>query len=139
MKELACANLLTRFFYYLDERRYELVVSLFASNGAWLRQGARNEGAAEILKMLQRRSDTQVVRHVVSNLFLEVAEPGVAVLKSYVTAYLFDSGKQENLPVTIRSPFRLFVATTKLQDRENKLEITEHLMEPVFEFNQTES
>jgi hypothetical protein len=74
-----------------------------------------------------------------SNLFLEVEGPGMAVLKSYVTAYLFDRGKMENVAGSIRSNFRLFVATTKFQDREKKLEITEHLMEAVFEFKQPES
>jgi len=45
----------------------------------------------------------------------------------------------ENVAGPIRSHFRLFVATTKFQDREKKLEITEHLMEAVFEFKQPES
>jgi hypothetical protein len=131
----ACNQALLRFFHDLDEQRYENVVASFSFEGEWHRQGKKHLGPEEIMAMLRGRSGTQVVRHVVSNVYADGASDHKATLRSYVTGYQFDAGRVRPLPVSISGPLRIFQASTEFEQREERLLITRHVMEPVFNFD----
>ena len=90
--EWDCAQALTRFFNYFDQWRYEDMAGLFAPNGVWHRQGKALQGKDAIVAVLNTRSRTQTVRHVVTNVQIEVTDAMTAEFLLYVTAYIHDSG-----------------------------------------------
>ena len=102
--EWDCAQVLTRFFNYFDQWRYEDMADLFAEDGVWRRQGRALAGRAAILAALAERSTTQRVRHVVTNLQIDVVDPDTAASLLYVTAYRHDSGAKQTEPPRIRAP-----------------------------------
>lgn len=132
---VACNQALMRFFFCLDERRYEQVVKMFSPSGQWLRQGKLHTGAAEVMAMLRNRSETQIVRHVVSNVLVESTQGSTIIAKSYVTGYVYNGKADAQLPVAIRGAHRLFVGTTEFEPRGNAIYISKHGMEPVFDFH----
>ena len=101
--EWDCAQVLTRFFNYFDQWRYEDMADLFAEDGVWHRQGRALAGRAAILAALAERSTTQRVRHVVTNLQIDVVDPDTAASLLYVTAYRHDSGAKQTEPPRIRA------------------------------------
>src|ERR1700712_1359136 len=90
--EWDCAQTLTRFFNYFDQWRYEDMADLFAPNGVWHRQGKGVQGKDAIVAVLNTRSRTQTVRHVVTNVQIDVTDAMTAEFLLYVTAYIHDSG-----------------------------------------------
>src|SRR5271165_7699492 len=107
--EWDCAQVLTRFFNYFDQWRFADMADLFAEDGVWHRQGQALAGHAAILAALAQRSATQRVRHVVTNLQIDVIDADTAVSLLYVTAYRHDSGARQVDPPRIRAPYLLLV------------------------------
>lgn len=133
-REWACHQALLRFFYCLDERRYQEVAALFDDKGTWQRQGKQHTGPEEVMAMLQTRSATQVVRHAVTNVLTDGGGADSIQVRSYVTGFLYDSGREETMPVAIDMPFRFFVSETELRFNGADVRIARHVMEPVFQF-----
>ena len=90
--EWDCTQVLIRFFNYFDQWRYQDMADLFASDGVWHRQGKALRGRAEILAALDARSTTQRVRHVVTNVQIDVLAADAAMSLLYLTAYMHDTG-----------------------------------------------
>ena len=65
-----------RFYYYLDERRYADLVSLMREDCVWHRQGKVLKGHGMVMEALNQRPATQIIRHVITNTFLERKGPG---------------------------------------------------------------
>jgi hypothetical protein len=112
--EWDCAQTLTRFFNYFDQWRYEDMADLFAPDGAWHRQGKALQGKDAIVAVLNTRSRTQTVRHVVTNVQIDVADAMTAEFLLYVTAYIHDSGTKPVGPPTIQMPALLLVVPGQL-------------------------
>lgn len=132
--EWDCAQVLTRFFNYFDQWRYQGMADLFAEDGVWHRQGQALTGRAAILTALAERSTTQRVRHVVTNLQIDVLDPEQAASLLYVTAYRHDSGAKEAEPPRIRAPFLLLVVPGRLRRTEAGWKIVCMEMNREFEF-----
>jgi hypothetical protein len=132
--EWDCAQVLTRFFNYFDAWRYDDMADLFAPDGVWHRQGKALAGRAQILAALAERSKTQRVRHVVTNLQIDVIDADTAASLLYVTAYRHDSGAKEAQPPRIRAPYLLLVVPGRLQRTEVGWKIVHMEMNREFEF-----
>ena len=132
--EWDCAQVLTRFFNDFDQWRYADMADLFAEDGVWLRQGQALAGRAAILAALAQRSTTQRVRHVVTNLQIDVIDADTAASLLYVTAYRHDSGAMEAQPPRIRAPYLLLVVPGRLRRTKAGWKIARMEMNRAFEF-----
>lgn len=132
--EWDCAQVLTRFFNYFDQWRYEDMADPFAEDGVWHRQGRALAGRAAILAALAERSTTQRVRHVVTNLQIDVVDPDTAASLLYVTAYRHDSGAKQTEPPRIRAPYLLLVVPGRLRRTEAGWKIARMEMNREFQF-----
>jgi len=133
-----CAQVLNRFFYYLDEFRYEDLVGLMLEDGTWFRQGQSLRGRGQILGTLNERSRTQRIRHIITNTVVDVAEPGKAVGTAYLTVYKFDDGSELTRPPTIDAPFRISLVQVKFTKVSDKWLIAEQHIAPQFELSSRE-
>jgi hypothetical protein len=91
-------------------------------------------GRAAILAALAERSTTQRVRHVVTNVQIDVVDPDTAASLLYVTAYRHDSGAKQTEPPRIRAPYLLLVVPGRLRRTEAGWKILHMEMNREFEF-----
>jgi 4-diphosphocytidyl-2C-methyl-D-erythritol kinase len=110
------------------------MVALFAPDGVWHRQGRALAGRAEILAALNARSTTQRVRHVVSNVQVDVLGADAAASLLYVTAYMHDTGERQANPPRIRSPYLVLVVPGTLVRTDAGWKIARMEMNREFEF-----
>jgi SnoaL-like domain len=110
------------------------MVDLFAPEGVWHRQGRALQGRAQILTALNARSTTQRVRHVVTNIQIDVLGADAAEALLYVTAYMHDTGKRETSPPRIRSPYLVLVVPGRLARSDAGWKIVRMEMNREFEF-----
>lgn len=123
-----------RFYYYLDEQRYEDLVALMRPDARWHRQGKILEGHAAVLAALHERPRTQIIRHLITNTFLDRASDGEATLRAYLTAYRYDDGTPRKPPVSIGGPFRILLVQKRFVREGSSWLIAESIGTPEFEF-----
>ncbi len=121
-------------FDHLDERRYDALLGLMAPHAVWHRQGQRLQGHGQILAALQQRSDTQRIRHLVTNLLQRSLSADEAEFSHYMTALKFDDGKPHVGPVAISGPFRMSLVSTRLQRLDGDWRVAEQAIVTEFEF-----
>jgi hypothetical protein len=131
--EWDCARTLTQFFNWFDQWRYDDMVALFAPDGVWHRQGRALQGPA-IMAALDVRSRTQTVRHVITNIQVDVVDAAAAEFTLYVTAYMHDSGVKAAAPPKIQSPSLLLVVPGGLVKVGDQWKIAHMSMNREFEF-----
>jgi SnoaL-like domain len=131
--EWDCTQLLTRFFNAFDAWHYDEMAAMFAPDGVWHRAGQELQGAA-ILLALNARSRTQTVRHVVTNVQVDVRDASNADFLLYVTAYMHDCGVKAIKPPKIESPYLLLVVPGTLVRAGNCWKIASMSMNREFEF-----
>lgn len=133
-----CAQVLNRFFYYLDEFRYDDLVALMPEEGTWFRQGQLLKGRRQILDALNERSRTQRIRHIITNAVVDLAEPGKASGIAYLTVFKFDDGSELKRPPTIDAPFRMSLVQVRFAQIGGEWKIAEQQITPQFEFSSRE-
>ncbi len=84
--EWDCNQLLLKFYGYLDEKRYEELVALFALDGVWVRLGKELAGHAAILEAMKEREDWMTA-HLLSNVRVEIIAAERADTTQYITLY----------------------------------------------------
>ncbi|MNV43877.1 hypothetical protein D3C71_1356100 [compost metagenome] len=87
-----CHNQVMAFFRDLDENRYGDLVQRLAPDGVWLRQGKTLEGRAAVFDALSRRSATQRIHHLISNLMADARDEDQCVMRAYMLVVRHDSG-----------------------------------------------
>ena len=132
--EWDCAQVLTRFFNAFDQWRYEDMADMFAPEGVWHRAGKSLQGKDVIVAELNKRSRTQTVRHVVTNVQVDVKEETSADFLLYITAYIHDSGVKAEKPPKIQMPSLLLVVPGQMVKRDDAWKIASMLMNREFEF-----
>ncbi len=131
--EWDCTQLLYRFFHLFDEFRYADMAALFAPGGVWNRLGKALH-PEDIVPELNRRSTTQTVRHIVTNVLVTATGETTAEVVLYLTAYQHDSGKKADTPPTIKSPSLLLVVPGRLVKTADGWRIAEMSMNREFVF-----
>lgn len=132
--EWACSRLLLCFYDLFDRWDYEGMSALFTPDGVWHRAGKLLLGRAAIVAELQKRSTTQKIRHVVTNLLVDVHDETHAEARCYLTVYRQDSGTATSAPAVIRSPSLVLLVTASLSDGPEGWRIARQAMQREFEF-----
>src|SRR5262245_6467524 len=114
-----------RFYYYLDEFRYQDLAALMREDGVWHRQGKVLKGRAQVIAALEERPRTQRIRHVITNAFLSEESDSAASLTAYLTAYKYDDGKPIQGAPTIDGPFRLLLVKKRFAKAGGKWMVAE--------------
>jgi hypothetical protein len=127
-------QLTNRFYWCLDEFRYQDLAALMREDGVWHRQGKVLKGRAQVLAALEERPRTQRIRHLITNAFLDSESAEAASLVAYLTAYKYDDGKPVQGAPTIDGPFRLLLVKKKFTRSAGKWMIAESASTPEFEF-----
>ena len=132
--EWDCTQVLIRFFNYFDQWGYREMADLFAPDGVRHRQGKALRGRAEILAALDARSTTQRVRHVVTNVQIDVVAADAATSLLYLTAYMHETGAKQASPPRIRAPYLFLVVPGRLVRTGAGWKIASMEMNREFEF-----
>ena len=129
-----CMQTTYQMFYCLDESRYDHLVALFLPAGTLYRQGELLTGRDQIMQAMTKRSTTQRIRHVISNLFIESQSLGLTHVVAYMTAYRFDDGTLHEGMVAISRPFRMSIVRALMTPIDNIWKIAAMTFTPEFEF-----
>lgn len=112
--EADCERVVLSVYRHLDEFDYARLVELFAPDGVWQREGRELKGRAQILANLEQRPRNQVVRHLITNLIVDIAPPAGARVTGYNTAYRALETAPDVVPVEIDAPLGLWVLRAEL-------------------------
>ncbi|MES2185669.1 MAG: nuclear transport factor 2 family protein [Pseudomonadota bacterium] len=135
LAEWQCANLLARFFQFLDEQRYDDLAALFTEEGKWHRQGKVLVGNYAILQALQARSKSLFVRHVLSCPAVTLVGDNRATVSAAVTVYAAPWDTNPVLPLLCQGPHSVLNTTATIyRPRSGAYEIAELINTPIFTF-----
>ena len=110
------------------------MADMFATEGVWHRAGKALQGKDVIVAELNKRSRTQTVRHVITNVQVDVKDEASADFLLYVTAYIHDSGEKATKPPKIQMPSLLLVVPGQMVRRDGAWKIASMSMNREFEF-----
>ena len=99
--EWDCTQTLTRFINALDAGDYETMAGLMAENGVWMRPGGNAIGPAGLLKAMKDRPRDLIIRHVISNVVIEVIDEDNATGITYLTVYRHHGAPPEKGPAPL--------------------------------------
>jgi len=106
--EQECRDLVVTLTHYSDHGQHEQAVDLFTPDGTWIRGGKPYTGRSEMLQSFNRGSGTQVIRHVTSNIRIEVKDERTAEGVTYYIAFNQDPGAASpKLPLPFAPPFSM--------------------------------
>lgn len=131
--EWDCGQVLLRFYDAFDAWDYHGMVALFTEDGVWHRAGKSLEGREAIVAEMHRRPTTQVIRHVVTNLIVDVYDSEHAKARLYLTAYRHDAGGPRVVPAPMRGPVLLLVVHADLVRTSEGWRIVRQTMSREFE------
>jgi hypothetical protein len=123
-----------KLFCFLDDQRYEELLDLFTEDGQWLRKGTWCKGREEILRSLSIRSTTHLIRHVITNSYVERWTENSALLVSYMTSYKSDTGSDAGGAPVINGASNLFKTQTELLLQNNGWRIAKQSSTVEFRF-----
>jgi hypothetical protein len=123
-----------RFFWCLDEFRYDELLSMMRPDAVWHRQGQAPQGHAAIRANLDGRPASQRIRHVISNPFIAERGERSAKLIAYMIGYRADEGVRRPPPQTIDGPLRFLVVETDFVEIDGRWWIQVQRATPEFEF-----
>lgn len=112
--EWDCTRTLTRFINALDAGDYETMAGLMAENGVWVRPGGDATGPAGLLEAMQDRPRGLIVRHVVSNVLIEVIDEDNATGITYLTVYRHHGPPPEKGPARLAGAHMVGVSYNRL-------------------------
>ena len=93
-----CADLAMRFYHLIDRKRYREAADLFAPDGAFTRMGEDLLGPDQIYAALSRPDPGKVVRHLVSNMVVEVKTASRADVLYDLSVYIHRGKEGESVP-----------------------------------------
>jgi hypothetical protein len=70
--EFACQRLAVACYSLMDQGRYEETAALFTEDAVWVRGGKPVAGHEGILAALRQRSTSEISRHLVTNVLIEL-------------------------------------------------------------------
>lgn len=87
MIERACEKLVQLYAFYADHHRHTEMANLFTGDGVLGRGDGPVRGREQILAALNQRRPDAIVRHVMSNVIVDVRQPDQASATSVMTLY----------------------------------------------------
>ena len=128
-----------RFFWYLDEFRYEDLIAMMREDAVWHRQGRALAGHAQIRAALDERPRSQRIRHVVSNPFIAEQSDDAVRMIAYMIGYRADEGVSKPAPQTIDGPLRFLLLDIRFVRIDGRWWIAEQRATPEFEFRSAQT
>lgn len=98
-----CTQTLIKFYWCLDEKRYDELAGLFTANGVWVRRKQELVGPAAIVAAMSEREGWRTA-HVVSNISIQVVDEQTAETSQYVTLYRHEGSPEEKGPAPLSAP-----------------------------------
>lgn len=87
LAEHACQRLCTAFHVYVDTYQHSHIVSLFTPDAVWLHKSGLLKGRDAITDYLGSKSTFPLVRHLVTNVLIDVTDNDTATGVAYVTVF----------------------------------------------------
>ena len=112
--EWDCTRTLTRFINALDAGDYETMAGLMAENGVWLRPGGDAIGPAGLLEAMRDRPRDLIIRHVISNVLVEVIDEDNATGITYLTVYRHRGPAPQDGPAPVSGVHMVGVSHNRL-------------------------
>ncbi|MER2535673.1 MAG: nuclear transport factor 2 family protein [Rhizobiaceae bacterium] len=131
-----CEKVIQNLFYAIDEFDYDSVVDSFTRDGIWHRFGKAVTGHEAIRSELNARSNFQVIRHIATNVIVNVLDADTASAVVYVKTYKHDDGTPAPTPVELRAPMLLGVVSARLSRQADGWRIAEQDLEVSFNFTE---
>lgn len=100
--EWDCTHLLTRFYRFLDEKRYGDLADLFVEDGVWNRLGKDLVGPAAIRAAMTEREDW-LTAHILTNMSIDIIDADHTQTNQYVTLYRHE-GWTADVPAPVVLP-----------------------------------
>lgn len=110
------------------------MVALYSPDGRWYRAGKELIGREAIMAELGLRPRTQKVRHILSNLLVDVVDDKHAFLRSYLTVYRHENCAPNDQDVLIRAPSLLLLVTADFERTSDQWLISKQVMQREFIF-----
>jgi hypothetical protein len=131
----SCRDAICRFFYYLDEWRYEDMMRLMSVDAVWVRQGETLCGEAAIRAALEKRNPKLRIRHVITNSIVDQKNDGTAFAIFYLTSYKHDDARHLDGPAKISGPFRFLTIESNFVQIDNRWHIQKLVNVDQFHFH----
>lgn len=123
--EWDCTRTLTRFINALDGGDYETMAGLMAEEGVWMRPGGDAVGPDGLLQAMRDRPRDLIVRHVISNVLIEVIDERNATGLTYLTVYRHRGPPPENSPARLAGVHMVGVSYNRLVHEAGGWKISE--------------
>ena len=131
--EWDCTRTLTGFINALDAGDYETMAGLMAENGVWVRPGGDAVGPAGLLEAMKDRPRDLIVRHVVSNVLIDVIDEDNATGITYLTVYRHRGPPPQDGPARLAGVHMVGVSYNRLVRESGAWKISEKRTSRTFE------
>lgn len=99
-----CEETVVNFTTAFDNGDVEAMVAAFAPDGVWARRDGEITGAAALRAFMSTRNPDMLVRHVLGNMRTTFVSRDVAIVRSYVTAFLHVGKLEVGQPAPLTRP-----------------------------------
>lgn len=123
--EWDCTRTLTGFINALDAGDYETMAGLMAENSVWVRRGGDAIGPAGLREAMKERPRDLIVRHVISNVLIEVIDDDNATGITYLTVYRHHGPSPANGPARLDGALMVGVSYNRLVRESGAWKISE--------------
>ena len=110
LAEHECSRLCTEFHLNIDAYQHDKVTLLFAPDAKWHHVSGLFDSTAKIRAYLDSKSTSPIVRHLVTNVLIDVVDADFATGTAYVTVFYAEPGQETLGPpivlVTYHDEFR---------------------------------
>jgi hypothetical protein len=130
--EWDCAATVLRLFGAMDALQYDRVAGAFTPDGVWHRAGKALRGRAQIVAAMNERPMDRLVRHIITNVVVDVVDERRATGSCYVTAY---GGPLSDGPPALNAPWLVLTATHVFAASDEGWKIAESTIVRDFVFN----
>lgn len=106
--EWDCQKVLRQYYHYVDHHEYDDAVRLFTDDATWKVMGLDLKGREEILEALHGGLGNDTIRHVLTNVIVNVLDEENAESWSYNAIYYSREGRIEerDAPLKFEGPHR---------------------------------
>jgi hypothetical protein len=114
LAEHACQRLCMAFHVHVDAYQNNDIVALFAEDAVWHHKSGLLKGHGDIAAYLNSKSTYPIVRHLVTNVLIDVEDPNSASGVAYVTVFYAEPGKGAPLlqePIVLATYYDTFTCT----------------------------
>lgn len=126
------ADVVLRFFRYLDDQDYSRIPTLFAEDGVWHRRGVGNQGPDQVRQSLADIPPVMPTVHLVTNLQINRVSSNEVHAVFYVTALRSSPGTNSPPPWPMEMPLLVTLYKAHLVTVADQWRIKAIRNDPIF-------